>query len=159
MKIYYNKKNDYLDALGRKIPCSNLVRNEVNGLRKPNQIVKSITKDGGVGVPYMPRDFPCGDWRVLSVTPTSDPYMAPFFIGTDAWQFCDEWEIKDSKYNRIIGRVPDYGYGLHFSNSPTTLGCIRIIDRNDLADLVEAIKLSWTAEESVEIHVSSMYSA
>ena len=156
MKLLYNKQNEWIDAPGRKIPCTNLVRNEVNGLRKPTQIVRTINKDGGPGVAYMPRDFPLGDWHITSISAKTDPFLAPFFIATDAWQFVDEWETKDGKYTRIMGRVPDYGYGIHFSISPTTLGCIRILNRDDLLTLCDEIKAAWANKESVSFIVSSM---
>jgi hypothetical protein len=119
------------------------VRNELNGRRllteKP---VYSEQSNGNAGVPYMPRKFPKGVWRILAVLPKTDPYEAPEFISTDAWQEVDEWTIEDSHYGAKTGKkVKDYGYGLHFSTSPTTLGCgkiMRMSERDALSVVVKA---------------------
>lgn len=156
MKITYNLQEDFLEALGRKMPATCLVRNELNGLRKPREIVKTTPREGGVGVPYMPRRFPVGEWHIINIVPKSGPYMAPYFIATSAWQMVDEWEVKDGAYVKPIGDAADFGYGLHCSTSNTTLGCIRIINRKDLGDLIEAIKECWKKGESVTIQVSNI---
>lgn len=133
--------------------ASCIVRNELNGQRKPDQVVRSEEKDGTDGVPYMPRAFPVGRWFITAAIPKSDDYMAPFFLATDAWQMVDEWSLEGGKYGKPIGKVADYGYGLHNSKSGSTLGCIRIHGRKDLLDIVAACRASWAREESVVLEV------
>lgn len=133
------------------------VRNELNGLRLKSEVaVRSTNKDGSDGVTYMPRQFPKGKWRVTYVKAAdpNDTYLWPYFIGTDATQKVEEWSTTwDGRYEGKTGRVvDDYGYGLHYSSSNTTLGCIRIEKQKDLvvlADMVQAALLDGIVELEV----------
>ena len=157
MEISYNRKEIFLTALGRSIPCTNLVRNELNGERLPSQVVKTENKDGSIGVPYQPRGFPVGNWHIVAALPKTDGYEAPFFLSTDAWQLVDQWIASDGSYVCKAGvQVADHGYGLHNSTSSTTLGCIRILDSQDLLDLVAACNEAWANNESVNLTVKEL---
>lgn len=154
MKIVFDHGTGNLRALDRDIPASCIVRNELNGRRMPDQVVHIENKDGSAGPPYQPRVFPCGSWHVLGASPREDPYLAPYFISTDAWQLVDEWRVDDNgRYRDPVGQMPDYGYGLHTSTSPTTLGCIKIQRRADLLELVRECRAAWMRGESVELEV------
>ena len=48
----------------------------------------------------------------------------------------------------------DHGYGLHYSTSRTTLGCIKIHDIMDLYSLVETIRSVLDKKEVVNIEVT-----
>jgi hypothetical protein len=63
-------------------------------------------------------------------------------IMTDANQPLEVWRIDDDgKYELTTGAlVVDWGYGLHYSTSRTTLGCIKITNKKDLLKLVEMIE-------------------
>lgn len=149
MKLSWDKADDFLLAGDRKIRCWSKVRNELNGLRprtgKPD-VFYTTTIGGNKGVPSMPRAFPVGKWKILGIIPhpdrANDGYLWPFYIATDAWQMLDEWELdSNGVYERKTGkRVPDYAYGLHFSSSDWTQGCIRIGSESDLRWLVEQVK-------------------
>ncbi len=127
-----------MDANGRQITASCNVRNELNGLRQLNQVVNTIPG----GIPYMPRTFPRGTWKVISAEPRTAPDRAPYFIATDAYRMVDEWRLDDAgKYHNVTGqKVRDEGYGLHCSVHNTTLGCIKIHVLDDLLWMVEQIK-------------------
>ena len=107
----------------------------------------------------MPRIFPCGVWQIYKPLPhpESDPYLYPFFIPTNAWQFVSVW-ILDSKgaYVKPDGEqsVRDTGYGLHFSSSDTTLGCLRIGNKEDLLYLVGRLNEDISKGEICKIHVT-----
>lgn len=81
---------------------------------------------------YQPQEFPSGKWIVTRVEGNDDPYTAPFFIATNAHQpvTCLDGSV-----------VEDYGYGIHYSTSPTTWGCLKLATESDarwLASLVRA---------------------
>jgi hypothetical protein len=54
-------------------------------------------------------------------------------IRTDAWQRVNVWELDgDGDYLRETERmVKDFCYWLHYSESGTTLGCIRLASPED----------------------------
>ena len=136
-----------LAAFGRIIPCACKVRNElIPGGRQ--DVVHSENADGSTGVPYMPRPFPSGLWTIgkpAPIDPAKDVHLYewPFFIPTDAHQLVDEWGVtlEDTwHYVQPTGqKVMDWGYGIHFSSSPTTLGCLKILIETDLRWLVDQI--------------------
>ena len=127
------------------------VRNELNGQRKPDEVVMTEPEEH----PYYPRRFPVGTWNVFRPLARSTPYLSPFFIPTDAWQMVDLWSVKDGKYCKPTGaQYKDSGYGLHFSTSGTTLGCIRIGALHDLEWLVSEINKVLDKKEAVVLEVS-----
>lgn len=147
--IQWDKKNTYLVAWKKVIPCWCRVRNLENGLRERNEVVRSIPS----GEAYSPQVFPNGVWGVEKPRLRTDPYLAPFYIPTDAFQYVDVWEVVDGVYVRKTDKkVLDQAYGLHFSTSDTTLGCIRIRDKEDLEWLV-AVLNEFGRDEKVEMEV------
>ena len=80
---------------------------------------------------YQPMPFPSNLWLLLAVEPNNDEYTAPFFLKTNAHQTvtCFDGSV-----------VEDYGYGIHFSTSDTTLGCIRVAKESDLRWLASLVK-------------------
>jgi hypothetical protein len=165
MKLKFSKSGQVIEvtesvsfAHGVKvIPAWSKVRNELNKLRGAGEVVKTEPEEH----PYYPREFPTGIWTVGAPLPREVPYLSPFFIPTDAWQMVDTWETaKDSRgvttYSRKTGKqYRDSGYGLHYSTSGTTLGCIRIGDRADLLWLVAEIERALKAKEKVTLEVVS----
>ena len=136
-----------------KVQCSCKIKNELNGLRSKGPIVRTMPSPG---VPYQPRQFPAGRWQVFKPIPKTDAYMAPYYIPTDAWQLVDVWTVKDGAYDtKTEMQIKDYGYGLHFSSSPTTLGCIKIGNLLDLQNLVSKINARIALKESVFIEVTA----
>jgi len=137
----------------KQIEVSNNVRNELNKLRKPDQVVKT-TPDG---LPYYPRQFPVGLWVVDRPVPKdpSDDYLYPFFIPTLAKQMVDVWSTLNGKYAEKTGKqVMDYGYGIHYSESNTTLGCLKVINKSDLVWLVGRINEELDHGNSVTMEVT-----
>jgi len=136
------------------------VRNELNvrrALHSKKQVIYAMTEDphnnDGKGYPVMPRTFPTGRWNVTKPRARTDPYRAPFYIPTDAEQYLDVWELDENGgYDHVTCKsVLDIGYGMHFSSSKTTVGCIRIHDESDLMWLVHAINERLLAGHSVHI--------
>jgi hypothetical protein len=133
-----------IDGKVLDIPASCVVRNELNGRRKLHdaaEVVYAMGHDPYTRIPVMPRTFPTGHWRVYKPRARVDRYLAPFYIPTDAEQYLPVWALDDHLGYAYPddGMVLDIGYGLHFSTSPTTVGCIRIHQERDLLWLAETI--------------------
>lgn len=140
------------------IPADCVVRNEENGRRKlhdPKEVIRAMTYDPYNKPPVMPRTFPPGKWHVYRPRPHTDEYLAPYFIPTEAEQYLATWDLDEnggySKPNG--GKVLDIGYGLHFSTSLTTVGCIRIYRREDLIWLKNVIEEMYDAREPIWLEV------
>lgn len=152
MKLIWNRKEPFLLADGRKIACWSKVRNELNGYR-PNpdkeragdaDLFRITRADGMLGPPSMPRPFPAGEWKITGINPhpASEPYLYPFYIATDAHQSLDVWALGENGfYLKPTGeKQEDYAYGLHFSSSDWTQGCLRIGTEEDLRWLVANVE-------------------
>ena len=134
------------------------VRNELNKrrhLHDPSQVVRAMCEDPYNKPPVMPRTFPEGRWRVYTPRSRANPYLAPFYIPTDAEQYLDVWALDENGgYDHpTSNRVLDIGYGLHFSTSSTTVGCIRVHSESDLLWLVHAINERILSGHAVHITV------
>ena len=134
-----------IDGMVRDILADSIVRNEINGWRRkhdPKEVVRAMTHDPYNKPPVMPRPFPFGEWNVYAPRHREDKYLAPYFIPTDAEQFLPIWALDENGgYDHATAeKVLDVGYGLHFSTSTTTVGCIKIYEEDDLRWLVENIK-------------------
>ena len=162
MKINFYQDRALLECLidekVRDIPASSNVRNELNGQRKlhvPGEVVYAMTHDPYSRTPVMPRTFPKGLWRVHKPRRRFDRYLAPFYIPTDAEQYLPVWELDDKLgYSHPgDGMVLDIAYGIHFSTSYTTVGCIRVHNEHDLLWLVETINDLLDAHTDITLSV------
>jgi len=148
----------HVDGTIRDIPADCVVRNELNGWRRkhdPKEVIRAMAHDPYHKPPVMPRPFPAGEWNVYAPRERRDPYLAPYFIPTDAEQTLTVWALdKKGGYDHATDEtVLDVGYGLHFSTSTSTVGCIRIFEQADLLWLVESIKACLSRGESVRLSV------
>lgn len=149
--ISWDRQKGFMEAFGRAIKCSCWVRNLENGQRRKTEIVYSIP----TAKPYSPQVFPTGLWEIGEIEPKTDEYLAPYFINTDAFQMVRVWEVADGRYVKPTDIwVKDKEYGIHFSTSPTTLGCIKIMEEPDLVWLVEKIQESSKNSEKIFIDVT-----
>ena len=160
LRFYQSEKllEAHIDGTVRDILADCVVRNELNGWRHkhdPAQVVRAMTHDPYNKPPVMPRPFPFGDWNVYAPRRREDKYLAPYFIPTDAEQLLTVWALDaDGGYDHPTDeKVLDLGYGLHFSTSSTTTGCIRIFYEDDLLWLVKTIKEQLTHGEHVKLSV------
>jgi hypothetical protein len=140
-----------LYAFGRMIEASCDVRNELNGRRKADEIVRTIPGD----YPYYPRQFPVGKHIITGCHPRTQPDRAPYFIATAATRQVEVWELEDGKYAKPSGVfVRDEAYGLHASVFKTTLGCIKIHKEVDVIWLVGMIRDTMEAGGKVWLEVT-----
>ena len=155
--FHQNKLECYLGDVILEFEASSDVRNELNGRRRlhdPEQVVRAMTQDPYHKPPVMPRPFPRGIWEIGKPRERTDEYLAPYYIPTDAEQYVEVWEI-DKGYTKATGRkVLDLGYGLHYSKSSTTVGCIRIHERTKLLWLVNAINVERELGRSIILEVT-----
>lgn len=132
-----------LHALGRKIPATCIVRNELNGWRHANQVIRTSGGTIPHGLPYMPRPFPPGLWEITRVLDCErETEFWPVFLGTNAWQALPVWDLSDGLYKHATGKTfAARGYGIHHARwcnkqgimvkSNTTIGCINVLDPAD----------------------------
>lgn len=147
MKLSWDRRTPWLYINDKeRIAVSNYVR--VRNREDPEEVVMTIPGR----VPYMPMGFPTGTWKVGNPIVKSNPYLAPYFIPTDAWQMVTEWTLEpDGSYGQPTARkVRDEGYGIHFSTSNTTLGCLKVVNKMDLLMLA---KLISECKEEVTLEV------
>ena len=165
-QIRFDKKTVKMTAFGRDIGVTNNVRNELNGLRTSSEVVFSTDQNGENGKPYYPRQFPAGKWYITDIvahdkkkadgTPV-EPYLYPFFLQTNAHQTVPVYKLEIVNDKQRIGAPDgtreDWLYGLHYSTSSTTLGCIKIVNQDDLLWLVGQIKAAWHDNQIVSMEV------
>lgn len=157
MIIIWVRNKDFLRFEdGFEYFITNEVRNELNGrrvLHDPSEVVRTMPEPGK---PYMPRQFPLGEWTVYKPVPRNDPYKRPLYIPTDAHQEVQVWALdSNGGYDKATDEwVEDYGYGLHFSeNSLTTLGCGRIGSKSSVLQIAAKINLALGHGERVTLNV------
>jgi hypothetical protein len=80
----------------------------------------------------------------------------PVKIRTNAYRHVRIWALGDGGdyLSEMAERVLDQGYLLHYSESPTTWGCVRLDSPSDAIAVAEAIQEAWGRGEIVELLVS-----
>ena len=115
------------------------VRNEINGRRKKSEVQYTVTKQPK---PYYPRQYPSGIFDITDVMYTVDPEYAPVKIKTNATREVFTWDLnQDGEYWKPTGKTQiDTAYWMHYTDSSTTLGCIRIGSAKDAMSLAHTIE-------------------
>ena len=133
MRHVYTRKTGALTlADGAVYQCSCKVRNLENGLRRKDEVVRTVPERK----PYSPQPFPPGLWTITAIEHRADcgfdrGVYGDVKIRTNAWQMVDVWKVDfDGDYAGKSGKqTRDGGYLLHEApKSKTTLGCIRLPD-------------------------------
>ncbi|MDR1252937.1 MAG: hypothetical protein LBK62_12375 [Treponema sp.] len=129
---------------------SNCIRSLRDGTRKFDEVVRTIPGD----FPYDPQYFPKGLWKITGVEWQKDKgfdsrIYGPVKIRTDAWQWVKVWQLdEDGDYLKETAQlVRDTGYLLHYSDSKTTWGCIRLASPDDATAIGKAIENALIREE------------
>ena len=151
IRIKWAQGTSYLIAWDRVILCSCEVKTLRDGTRPKWMIVRTMPGD----LPYDPREFPKGVWEVGKPRSRTDPYKRPYFIPTNATQEVEVWATEDRAYTKPTGETDrDEGYGIHFSESRTTLGCVKVESERDLLWVVDHVEKALKGGESVEMEVT-----
>ena len=163
MVITYNRRKNELTVKNKlctkKIKASCLVRNELNGWRRKHiksEVVRALSKHNTLtDSPVMPRQFPKGKWKVTTVEKRHDEYRAPYIILTDAWQYLDVWSLDgQGGYKKNTDKkVADFQYGIHYSTSNTTTGCIKIEQKDAMIKLAELVLKQRLKGKEVYVNV------
>jgi hypothetical protein len=142
VKIIADLKTGKLLVLGKVFSITNEVRTRRFGNRRSHEVVRSIPSHE----PYDPYPFPKGVWHVTGTDWQKEIKFdrgtyGPVKIRTDAWQMVNVWELdREGDYLRETGRtVKDTCYWLHYSDSRTTLGCIRLASPDDAVEIANFI--------------------
>jgi hypothetical protein len=140
IQFFHNENKLVINDKTYKATCN--VRNEINGKRKKNQVVKTYPSSNQLRQPYYPRPFPTGTWEIKRPIFTDDIEYAPVKIPTDAYQRVLTWTTDNNGYKERSGEhQTDSFYHLHYAqNSITTLGCIRLDSSKDAVEIANEIK-------------------
>jgi hypothetical protein len=157
MKILADLEQENLIIENKAVfSITNNVRSYKTGGRKSHEVVRTIPGN----YPYNPQHFPLGNWKITSVE-WQDVYKfdfatyGPVKIRTDAWQMVKVWELdKDGDYlEETKIEVKDEGYLLHYSNSKTTLGCIRLYSPSEARIIANIIEGALKSGEKIDLQV------
>jgi hypothetical protein len=156
MKIIVEVSKGRLCIGGAVFPITNAVRTLGGGTRKRSEVIRSIPDN----LPYDPRGFPKGLWRVTAVEWQEDRGFDPLTYGqvkirTDAWQWVKVWDLDaDGDYLRETDKtVKDSGYLIHYSPYKTTLGCIRAGSAEDAVMMAKIIEPLLKENGPVDVEV------
>ncbi len=135
-----------------RYPASCKVRQELNGQRAKSEVQYTVTKHPK---PYYPRQFPSGIFNITEIMYTPDPEYAPVKIKTDATREVFTWDLdREGNYWKPTGETQiDTAYWLHYTDSSTTLGCIRIGSAKDAMSLAHILEVSLERGDSVRLEV------
>lgn len=114
----------------KRFSASCKVRNDINGKRKPNQVIYTVNKKPK---PYYPRTFPSGIHKITSIEWVEKgtkryEQFGPVIIKTDATRKIFTWDLdREGNYWKPTGNTQiDTAYYIHHTHKYlTTLGCIR----------------------------------
>lgn len=114
-----------------RYPATSKVRNELNGLRKKDQIVYTCPVTGRPK-PYYPRPYPSGIHMITAIEWLTDPkqidVFGPVKIRTTATRDVFTWDLdREGKYWKPTGKIQvDGQYHIHHTHKYIyTHGCIR----------------------------------
>jgi hypothetical protein len=137
-----------------RYPASCDVRTELNGRRAKDEVVYTIPKKG-MPKPYYPRQFASGIFEITGIEETNDPTYAPIKIKTTATRKVFTWDL-DTKGNywEPTGLTQeDTAYWIHYTDSSTTLGCIRIGSAKDIRHLANIIRPTLAYGDTLYLEV------
>ena len=169
MKLLYERDKNKLIIEDVVFTVTNNVRNEIDPvyirkLHDPKEVRYTVKSDRSKGVPYMPRKFPKGNWKIIGVEHYAVINGKENFdkneygtvrIRTDAHQSVTVWALdKTGGYDRAtIATTEDYGYLFHFApTSMTTLGCGRMVSQ-DAADKLASLIEGSIDHETITLEV------
>jgi len=153
MKVEVDLKEKTLKISNKKFFISCVVRNELNGWRKPNQVVRSIPHNN----PVQPRTFPKGIWNIYGVQYTDDVEFAPVKIKTNAYHMLPIWELdeRENYKTKTQEYTRDEAYWLHYSDeSTTTLGCIRLSSAHDALIISKMLETELENVDCIKLEVT-----
>ena len=138
------------------------VRNELNKrrlLHNTKEVIYTFPSHGH-RKPYMPRQFPSGIFKITDlewINEKDSQYkeFGPVKIKTNATRLVFTWRLNlRGEYDKPSGIIQeDHAYWNHFTESRTTLGCIRCIHKQDIMSLANIIKPILGNNEEIFLEV------
>ncbi len=148
-----------------------------NNTTDPNDIMYTTPPYGEKQMPYIPGEFPKGNWKITAFEKNETNEYGPYKIRTDAWREVEVWELVENKKKRLEWRkkrdsegnivtAKDAGLLIHgggWSESDldnkkgsnkytdTTLGCIRISNLDVL--LIEKTLNAYLNLKKIDLEV------
>lgn len=139
--------------------CDSIVRNEINeerALHDKREVIYTFPLNRyDKSLPYMPRRFPPGNWKITGYEYTDQKYLEPLKIFTDATQIVPIWELdQNGGYKCAAGNVQfDFGYWFHYWEGRTTTGCGRFDVISEIENFMEIIKPYLDVFKTVPLEV------
>jgi hypothetical protein len=156
MKLIADLSKGTLIVDGTVFSISNKIRTLKDGTRAIHEVVLSLPGK----MPYDPQPFPKGLWNITGIEWQKEKGFdsttyGPVKIRTDAWRWVNIWQLdEDGDYFKETGQsVKDHGYLLHYSQSGTTLGCIRLASPKDAETIAGIIQRILDKDEEVTLEV------
>ncbi len=103
------------------------------------------------GYNYYPTQFPDGSWTMDKSHSSSDPYIGPVSISTNASQNVSTYSNVDGTWTQT-GSVNDTGYAVHSGTGNTTWGCIKMSD-GDVASFANSVNSAIDSGGSAKLVV------
>lgn len=168
MMMYFDGAT--LEAFGKNINCTCIVRNDENKRRKgPDDVLFErgghiVGHDDG-GRPYQPRRFPKGSWEITDVIwPELNSVYWPVILKTEANQPLQYWKLDNQgRYKEPAGDTFNgYGYWIHHAryrhngeliDSSTTYGCLNVLSVEDMIWLGEKVHEARGFRQRVFVNV------
>lgn len=160
MHITFDWENLIIEN-GKTFRADCQVRNEINGERMADQVVRTYELNG-FRRPYMPRTIPSGIWKITEVVWIDDESSEywPVLIRTDAIRAVYIWDLDgDDRYIRRTDTiVADTGYHMHYARyhgnrSRTTHGCINFWTPEIAIDFAKTVEPEIKADRMVSLEV------
>lgn len=100
---------------------------------------------------YFPEQFPDGNWEITGTCEKKDiETFGPVAIRTNAFMYVDEYNSDGTKTGN---QVYDSGYLIHSGINPTTWGCLKMDNDNDLLNFANLTDNVLTGSGNISLKV------
>ena len=101
---------------------------------------------------YFPNQFPSGTWDVYPSASSTDKYIGPLKIATNAFTYVKTYTENNGVWEQTDVMQKDEGYMIHSGEGSTTWGCLKLSDE-DTASLAEIIDTALSGGGTVKLLV------
>ena len=137
------------DKNGNVVDVKYTEYNATNNVQTPEQRGDPVSYNG---YNYYPTQFPDGSWTMEKSHESSDPYVGPVSISTNANQNVTTYKQNTDNTYYADGTVNDTGYSIHSGTGNTTWGCIKMSDA-DVSSLANSVNSAIDSGGSAKLIV------
>ena len=137
------------DKNGNVVDVKYTEYNATNNVQTPEQRGDPVSYNG---YNYYPTQFPDGSWTMEKSYESSDPYVGPVSISTNANQNVTTYKQNTDNTYYADGTVNDTGYSIHSGTGNTTWGCIKMSDA-DVSSLANSVNSAIDSGGSAKLIV------